>query len=101
MNKSLRKDNMAIYLVDRVLPGMTPEQLVLRQQAVLRMIPQFTERGKLARYLRSTFVPEEAHCFCLFQAASAKAVQEVNEAAQFPFTRIIQALELDPGFQGI
>ncbi len=48
------------------------------------------------RYLHSTFVPEEAHCLCLFEAPNAKAVQEVNEAAQFPFTRIIEALELDP-----
>ncbi len=92
---------MAIYLVHRFLPDMTAEQLVLRQQAVLRTIPQFVARGKSVRYLRSTFVPEEAHCLCLFEASSAKAVQEVNEAAQFPFTRIIQALELDPGFQGI
>ncbi len=87
---------MAIYLVDRFLPGIAVEQLVLKQQAVLRTIPQFAARGKPVSYLRSTFVPEEAHCFCLFQSISAKAVQEVNEAAQFPFTRIIEALELNP-----
>ncbi len=87
---------MAVYLVDRLVPGMTPEQLAIRQQAILRTILQFAARGKPVRYLRTTFVPEEAHCLCLFEASSAKAVQEVNEAAQFPFTRIIEALELDP-----
>ncbi len=87
---------MPIYLVDRCLPGIQAEQLVTKQRAVLRTIRQFLARGKPVRYLHSTFVPEEAHCFCLFQAGSAKAVQEVNEAADFPFTRIIQALELDP-----
>ncbi len=86
---------MAVYLVDRLVPGMTPEQLAIRQQEVLRTISQFAAKGKPVHYLRSTFVPEEARCLCLFDASSAKAVQEVNEAAQFPFTRIIQALELD------
>lgn len=85
---------MGVYLVDRVVPGMTLELLGLRQRAVLRTIPHFAARGKPVRYLRSTFVPEEAHCLCLFEAPSAKAVQEVNEAAQFPFTRIVEALEL-------
>ncbi len=61
---------MAVYLVDRLVPGMTLEQLAIRQQAVLHMIPHFVARGK--------------------------PVQEVNEAAQFPFARIIEALELDP-----
>jgi hypothetical protein len=32
----------------------------------------------------------------LFEAPSAKVVQEVNEAAQIPFDRIIEALELIP-----
>ncbi len=87
---------MPVYLVDRLVPGMTPAQLAIRQQEILHTIPQFVARGRPVRYLRSTFVPEEARCFCLFEASSAKAVQEVNEAAQFPFTRIIEALELDP-----
>jgi len=32
----------------------------------------------------------------LFEARTAKFVQEVNEAAQVHFTRIIEALELNP-----
>jgi hypothetical protein len=92
---------MVVYLVERSVPGMTPEQLAIRQQAVLRVLPQFAARGKRVRYLHTTFVPAEAHCLCLFQASNAKAVQEVNEAAQFPFTRIVEALELGPEFQGM
>jgi hypothetical protein len=33
---------------------------------------------------------------CLFVAASAKLVQEVNEAAGIPFTRIVEAIEAAP-----
>lgn len=52
--------------------------------------------GKNVRYIRTTFVPGEAHCMCLFEAESADLVREVNEAAQIPFTRIVEALDLTP-----
>jgi hypothetical protein len=38
------------------------------------------------------FAPESRY-LCLFEAASAKIVQEVSEAMQLPFTRIIQVTE--------
>jgi hypothetical protein len=33
---------------------------------------------------------------CLFDAASADHVREVNDAAQLPYTRIVEALDLTP-----
>jgi hypothetical protein len=48
------------------------------------------------RYIRTTFVPGEAHCMCLFEADNPDLVREVNEAAQIPFTRIVEALGLTP-----
>jgi hypothetical protein len=33
---------------------------------------------------------------CLFEAASADAVREVNQTAGLPFTRIVEALDLTP-----
>lgn len=92
---------MAVYLVDRFLPGITLEQVASAERAAMAMSQTFTANGKPVRYLRSTFVPEEEHCMSLFEARTAKLVQEVNEAAQLPFTRIIEAQELDPRFQGI
>ncbi len=85
---------MAVYLVERFLPGITLEQLTVAERAAIAMSQQFTANGKPVRYLRTTFVPEEWHCLSLFESGSAKTVQEVNEAAQFPFTRIIQAIDL-------
>jgi len=52
--------------------------------------------GKPVRYIRTTFVPGEAHCMCLFEAENADHVREVNETAQIPFTRIVEALDLTP-----
>jgi hypothetical protein len=33
---------------------------------------------------------------CLFEAANPQLVQDVNEAAQIPFSRISEALDLTP-----
>jgi hypothetical protein len=33
---------------------------------------------------------------CLFEAESARAVEEVNQTANIPFTRIVEALDLTP-----
>ena len=87
---------MPMYMADRDLPGITIEQLVALQKVAIEMSRRFTSEGKSMRYIRSTFVPSESHCMTLFEAPNAKLVQEVNEAAGIPFTRIIEALELTP-----
>ncbi len=87
---------MPVYMVDRDLPGITLEQLVAAQRAAMETSKRFTAAGKPVRYLRSTFVPEEARCMCLFEAMDPATVQEVNEAAGIPFSRIVLALDLTP-----
>jgi muconolactone delta-isomerase len=87
---------MAVYMVDRDLPGVTMDQLGAAQKAAIETGQKLTEQGKNVRYIRTTFVPGEAHCMCLFEADSADLVREVNEAAQIPFTRIVEALDLTP-----
>ena len=87
---------MAVYMVERELPGVTMEQLAGAQKAAIETGQQFTAEGKNVRYIRTTFVPGEAHCMCLFEADNADLVREVNETAQIPFTRIVEALDLTP-----
>ncbi len=87
---------MSVYLVDRDLPGITMDQLAAAQEAAIETSQRFTAEGKQVRYIRSTFVPGDAHCMCLFEAADQKLVKEVNEAAQIPFSRISEALDLTP-----
>jgi hypothetical protein len=87
---------MAIYMVDRDLPGITMDQLGAAQKAAIETGQKFTEEGKSVRYIRTTFVPGEAHCMCLFEADNADLVREVNEAANIPFTRIVEAMDLTP-----
>jgi hypothetical protein len=87
---------MPTYLAHRDLSGLTLQHLSALQQKALAMSAQFTAQGKAVRYLRSTCVLEEAHCMCLFEAPNPKVVQELNEAAQLPFTRIVEAMEVTP-----
>ena len=87
---------MPVYMVERSLPGVTLEQLGGAQQAAISTSQQFTANGKQVRYIRTTFVPGESHCMCLFEAPNAELVKEVNAAANIPFTRVVEALDLTP-----
>jgi len=48
------------------------------------------------RYIRSTFVPDESKCMCLFEAPNAGHVKELKESAKLPFSRIVEAMDLTP-----
>jgi Protein of unknown function (DUF4242) len=87
---------MSVYLVDRTLPGITMDQLAAAQRAAIETSQRFSSEGKRISYIRSTFVPGDAHCMCLFEAADQQLVKDVNEAAQIPFTRVSEALDLTP-----
>jgi uncharacterized protein DUF4242 len=87
---------MAVYMVERDLPGITGDGLAGAQKAAIASSEKSTTNGTPVRYIRSTFVPGEARCMCLFEASSADAVRDVNESAGLPFTRIVEALDLTP-----
>ena len=87
---------MAVYMVERALPGITMEQLAAAQKAAIEKGHEFTASGKNVRYIRSTFLPGESKCMCLFEAPNAELVKELNDAAKIPFTQIKEALDLTP-----
>ena len=87
---------MSVYMVDRDLAGITMDQLAAAQKRAIETSNRFTEEGKPVRYIRSTFVPGESRCMCLFEAENPETVKEVNEAAEIPFSRIVEALDLTP-----
>jgi len=87
---------MAVYLVERDLPGVTMEQLAAAQKKAIQMGKELTAQGKDVRYIRSTFVPGENKCMCLFEAPNAENVREANERAEIPFSRIVPAEDLTP-----
>jgi hypothetical protein len=87
---------MAVYMVERDLPGITLEQLGGAQKAAIETSQVFTSKGKQVRYIRSTYVPGDSKVMCLFEASGQQLVEEVNQAANIPFTRVVEAMDLTP-----
>jgi hypothetical protein len=78
-------------MVERHLPGFTQEQLPGAAGAAKSATAQMTDEGTPIRYLRSTFVPAEEKCFCLFEGPSEEAIKQANERAGLPYERIVEA----------
>lgn len=85
---------MAVYLVERELPGIDSTGLAGAQQAAQAVSERFTAAGRPLRYIRSTFIPGEDRCLCLFEAADAGTVAAGNQEAGLPFRRIVEAADL-------
>jgi phage shock protein PspC (stress-responsive transcriptional regulator) len=85
---------MPCYLVERYLPRTTPERLATTALRAKQAAEQLSAKGATVRYLHSTFLPQDEMCLCLFEASSAHAVAEVNEAAGLPYERISEAIHL-------
>jgi hypothetical protein len=94
MSKSEKQ--LQVYMADRDLPGITMEQLAQAQQAAIAASQRFTAEGRPVRYIRSTYIPGESRVMCLFEAPGAALVKEVNDAAQIPYTRVVEAMDLTP-----
>jgi hypothetical protein len=87
---------MGVYLVERTLPGITTDDLAAAQKRAIQAGKELTAEGRAVRYIRSTFIPGEQTCMCLFEAPTSEHVREANERAQIPFTRIVPAQDLTP-----
>ena len=85
---------MSKYLVERHLPGITPDQLTAAAGAARNASAEMTREGVPVQYLRSTFIPGEERCYCLFEGDSEEAVKDANTRAGLPFDRIVPALHL-------
>lgn len=87
---------MPKFAVERQLTGITQDQLAGAQRAAIDTARWFSSNGKDVRYIRSMFFPGDARCICMFEAANADIVRQVNEAAKLPFSNISEALDLVP-----
>jgi len=89
---------MALYMVERDLGAVSPDQLRLDQRAVATACSQLNELGKRVRYINSAIVPTDGRALDLFGAQSPETIKEVHAVAQVAYLRIIEILDLTPGF---
>ncbi len=85
---------MPKYLVERHLPGFTADQIAIAAGRAKSTTADMTREGTPVRYLRSTFIPGEDKCFCLFEGPSAETVRQANVRAELPMERITEALHI-------
>ena len=85
---------MPKYMVERHLPGITSDQLAAAAARAKSTTAQMSEEGTPIRYLRSTFVPGEEKCYCLFDGPSADAVEQANKRADIPYERVVEAMHI-------
>lgn len=81
-----------VFLVERYLPGLAPEELARGLERLERVTEELRREGAEVRYLGSTIVPEDEACFCQFDAPSAAAVEELNARANLRFDRIVEGV---------
>lgn len=86
---------MAIFIVDRRLPGLTLEHVAAARRALAESSRRLSAGGQSVRYVRSTFAPAHGRWLCVFEAASRDLVRRVNEVAQVPFDSIEEALDFE------
>jgi hypothetical protein len=54
---------------------------------------ELSREGVPIHYVRTTFLPDDETCFHLFEAASAKAVEEASSRAELGRARVVPAIE--------
>lgn len=81
---------MPRYMVERHLPGFATSHLAAAAASARKATAEMTKEGVPVRYLRSTFVPGENRCLCLFEGPSAEVVKQANERAGLPHQRIVE-----------
>ena len=82
---------MPCYMVERHLPGITQDQLIAAAGRAKEASARMTRQGTPVRYLRSTFVPGDEKCYCLFEGSSKEAVEVAQTRAGIPFEHIEEA----------
>lgn len=85
---------MPKYMVERHLPGVTGDQLSAAATRAKETTAAMTDEGTPIRYLRSTFVPGEDKCYCLFDGPSPDAVEQANQRAKIPYERVVEAMHI-------
>jgi hypothetical protein len=85
---------MSTYIAERYLPGITQEQLLDAARRAKLATAEMTTAGTPVTYLRSTFLPGDQTCYCLFEGPSEQAVRDANNKAEIPYERIIPAVHL-------
>jgi hypothetical protein len=80
------------YLVERYWPGVTRELLLEALNRGRRVIDEMNAEGMRIRDVSCTLIPGEEVVFSVYEGPSADAVRQLNERADIPVSRIVEAI---------
>ena len=83
-------------MVERSLKGISMEDLGAAQKAAIDMAEKMRGAGEDIAYIRSSFVPGDGMCRCLFDGQSEAQVKALNDDAGLPYDRVVPAMDLTP-----
>ena len=90
------KTDRRLFLVEHDLRGLSSWQLDTVHRALDEAVRRENRRGRRIRYVQRIYAPDEQRCLCLFEAAGADLVRNVNDLAQFPLARVMAVLSSVP-----
>lgn len=85
---------MPTYLVERYWPGVTSERLLDALERGRQVIEQMNREGTYVRNVSCTLIPSEEVVFSVYEGPSAAAVRQLNERADIPVSRIVEAIAI-------
>jgi hypothetical protein len=87
-----------LFMVEHDLRDLSAQQRSSAHHSLAEAVRRAVRRGSRIRYVQCILVPEESRCLCLFEAAGADLVRNVNDIAQFPLARVVAVLSsVHPG----
>lgn len=87
---------MKVYMVERNLGAISLDGLGGAKETAFRKAESMRQEGSRIHYLRSTFVPADGRCMCLFAADTEAEVRRLNDEAGLPYHAIVPAYDLTP-----
>jgi hypothetical protein len=84
------------YLVERYWPGVTSE-LLLEALRGRRAMEQMRVEGTRIRDITSILILSEEVVFSVYEGPSAAVVRELNQRADIPVSRIVEAIAITHG----
>ena len=83
---------MARFLVERYVRGDVRQIAAEVERRSREATDALTAEGIAVAYLGSMVLPDDAACFCLYEADSALDVERANDRAGLSYLRITRAL---------
>ena len=81
------------YVVEVYLPRSHAGEAHAAGRRARVAVDEMAAEGASIAYVRTTFLPDDETCFHLFEATSAKVVEEVSRRAKLGRTRVIAVID--------